>query len=335
MTPEQLPDTEPVFFPCGVADPERRAGYVADGGGIVAVGLRDGRRLWRTDRAERPLISDGERLVAATHQRAGGALRVVVLDGSRQGEPVLVSDPVVLQEWVRTATGRPERFCTNARAVGNRLQLQWEAHARYRGGAAPPAHVRREAARDAVGVVEIDLESGAVATLEVDHDTSVRTSPRRPPLHTDDLEGPWLAGGAVARLVWGIDAGEQVLALETTDPSTEDAGATVELARGQGLVAQVTPDGRYLLVHEEPSPRGDGRWLAFSVETGRRVATLTHDAGASAPAILGDRAYYLVERSEEGTRTRALRARELESNSLVWELPLAARRTSAAPRLRQ
>jgi hypothetical protein len=336
MTPEQVSATEPVFFPGGVADPAGGAGYIADGAGIVAVGLRDGQPLWRTDRAERPLISDGERLAAATaHERLGSALRVVVLATRRQGEPVLVSDPVVLPEWVTVAMERREAFRVSARAVGNRLRLEWEAHARYGGGAPPPAHVRRAAVRGAAGVVEIDLESGVVAPLTTDPEASAPTALRRPPLDAYDLEGPWLAGTAAARLVWGVDDGEQVLVLETSDPSTGDTGAVVELARGQGLVPQVTPDGCHLLLHEEPSPGGDGPWRVFSVKTGRRVATLTHDAGASAPTLLGDRVFYLVERPEDGTARRALRARELGSDTLAWELPLAARRRSIAPRLRQ
>ena len=102
----------------------------------------------------------------------------------------------------------------------------------------------------------------------------------------------------------------------------------MELARGDGLVAQVTTDGCHVLVHEEPPPAGRDSWRVFAATTGRQVAVLTHDAGAHDPAIVGERALYVVER-------RALRARALESDTLMWELGLAAGRRSAAPRLRQ
>jgi hypothetical protein len=64
----------------------------------------------------------------------------------------------------------------------------------------------------------------------------------------------------------------------------------VELARGQGLVAQVTPDGCHVLVHRGP-PAGADRWLVFSAPSGRRRASVTHDPGAGRPAILGGRVF--------------------------------------------
>jgi len=332
--PERVPVAEPVFFPGGVADPGGRAGYIADGAGIVAAGLRAGQSLWRTERAQQPLISDGERLAAASVQPGRNALEVVVLDSTRWGEPLLVSDPVVLPEWVTVASERRDIFRMSAHAEGNRLVLEWEAHARYGGGAPPPPHIRSEAARHADGAAEVDLESGAVAPRDVKGEPRARTPPRRPPLEADDLAEPWLAGTSVARLVWGADNGEQVLTLDTSDMSTADTGAVVELARGQGLVAQVTPDGCHLFVYDELAPVERDPWWVFSARTGRLVATLTHDPGAGSPAILGTRAFYLVEGREDVAR-RALRARDLPAGTLVWELQLAARRRAAAPRLRQ
>jgi hypothetical protein len=129
--------------------------------------------------------------------------------------------------------------------------------------------------------------------------------------------------------VWDEDGAEQVLALEARD------AAPVELARGQGLVAQVATDGSHVLVHMEPRPAEHDPWWVFSARTGRRVATLTHDAGAREPAIVGEHAFYLVEPRDDPAGGRTLRARELASDSLTWELRLAARRRSAAPRLRQ
>jgi hypothetical protein len=323
---------DPVFFPGGVADPGGRAGYVGDGAGIVAVGLRDGEPLWRTERAVRPLISDGERLAAASLQeRLPNELQVVVLDAAR-GESVLVCDPAVLPEWVTVAPQRREAFRMSAGVEGNRLRLEWEAHARYGGGAPPPPQVRQDAARDAAGVLEIDLESGAVSPLPHAHRGTGGEAIRRPPLDADDLTEPWLAGTAAVRLVWEIDDAEQTLALETSATSTADGGTLVELARGQGLVAQVTRDGRHVFVHREPAPAGEDTWWVFSARTGRRVATLAHDAGARSPAILADRVYYLLEGAAP---EQALRARELGSGALAWELPLEARRRSGPPRLRQ
>jgi hypothetical protein len=300
MMSEPVPVLEPVYFPAGVADPPGDVGYVADPPGIAAVALADGRPLWHSDDAATPVLADGERLIAVR----APPLEVVVL---RDGEVVLVSDPVPLPSWAA------EPSAIRAHASGARLHLEWEAHTRYAGGAPPPPHVLREATRDATGAAEVDLESGACKPAE-----PVEAAARRPPLDASDLEKPWLAGDTVVRLVWDVRDGEQTLVLE---PGSKT------LARGHGLVAQPTVDGTHLLVGSEPAP---GAWSIFALPSGQRVATVTHDPGAKAPAIMGDRVYYLVE----SPGARALRARELGTDTLVWELPLTAPPTSGAPRLR-
>jgi hypothetical protein len=135
--------------------------------------------------------------------------------------------------------------------------------------------------------------------------------------------------------VWDTEDGEQKLSLETVDPSTGRVRAAVDLARGSGLVAQVTPDGCYLLVHSEFRAGEEDPWSVFSAQTGERVATLAHEAGATSPAILRDRVFYLVEQRDAGTARRTLRARELEAGGLVWELPLATEAAPPVRRLRQ
>jgi hypothetical protein len=321
---------DPVLFPGGVADPDGRAGYVEDGAGIIALRLRDGEPRWRTERATRPLISDGERLAAAVlPPPVPNVLEVVVLDAAR-GEPVVVCEPAALPEWVRVAPLDRAAFAMSPSLEGSRLRLEWEAHARYGGGAPPPPHVRREAERDAEGVLEIDLESGAVSPLPAARRENAGDAVRRPPLDAGDPTEPWLADSAAVRLVWDVNDGEQKLALETSASPAARGGALVELAHGEGLVAQVTRDGRHVFVHREPAPAGEP-WLVFSARTGQRVVTLPHDPGARSPAILANRVYYLLEGPEPA---RALRARELQSGTLAWELPLAARRASPPP-LRQ
>lgn len=303
---------QPVFLPAGVADPAGETGYAADPPGVVAFALRDGRTLWRSDAAVKPALSDGPRLVAI-RVRPHEALEVVVLDATRQGEIVVASDPVPLPSWA----AEPSRI--HVHGAGARLHLEWEAHTRYAGGAPPPAHVLREAARDAAGAAEVDLDSGAVTRLPAD-----LPAVRRPPLGPDDVEEPWLAGGTVVRLAWDVGAGEQTLELERGEPH-----APMTLARGSGLVAQPTADGSHVLVHAEPPGERD-TWAVFDVPSGRRVATVTHDRGARAPSIVGGRVFYLVE----SPGARALRARELETDTLVWELPMTAPPMSGAPRPR-
>jgi hypothetical protein len=320
MPPAAMDRLEPVYFTCGVADPDGRTGYVADGGAIVAVDLGPGRAVWRTELAWRPLIVTGDRLAAASvNDDRANEIRIVLFDPT--GEPAVTSEPVVLPDWASTTTVR-----LSATVERDRLMLEWEAHARYGGGAAPSRAIERAAVRDARGIFAVDLASGVVTpgTLPADPDPV-----RRPPVTSDDLDEPWLAGEQVARLTWTVEDGEQALWLETTDPPAGEEAAG-PLVRGHGVVVEVTADGRHLFVHSEPVPTGDGTWSVFSAESGRRVATLTHERGAHSPAVLGPRAYYVVERG-----ARALNARQLDTDTLDWELPLGERPTSRAPRLRQ
>jgi hypothetical protein len=180
----------------------------------------------------------------------------------------------------------------------------------------------------------VDLDTGSVQLMALD-EAAAKTVPRRPPLEPHDLDEPWFAGGVVTRLVWDTDDGYQKLSLETIDRSTGAIRAAVDLARGRGLVAQVTPDGCYLLVHSEPQTTEDDPWSVFSARTGERVATLPHEADATSPAILRDRLFYLVEQRGSGAPTRTLRARELDAGGLVWELPLAMEASPPVRRLRQ
>ena len=292
-----VPITEPVYFPRGAADPAGRIGYLAVESGVLAVDLSAGRELWRSDHAQRPLLVAGERLAAA---RLGDDPRVVLLDD--HGRPALTSDPVPLPGT--------QAVKLRARLEDDRLTLEWVARGRYAGGAPPPPEIREREAGGAVGAAAIDLESGAVEPLPPPPQEGVD----RPPLDADDVEGPWLAGESVVELVWD----EQALRLRTEHE-------TVELARGDTLGAEPTPDGRHLLIRE-----GD-RWIVVSAETGSREATLTYEPGAREPAIVGRRVYYLVDRGG----TRALKARELDTDTVAWELVVGERRPSGPPRLRQ
>ncbi len=328
-THERVSVHAPVFFPGGVADPAERVGYVGDGGEIVVVELAAGRPRWRTGVASRPLVVFGDRLAAARLlPDRSNVLQIVVLDLTRRGESLLASDPVVFPEWVSVAN-RASFGCA-AHVEGGRLLLDWEARARYGGGAAPPAQISRQSTKSTAGTIAVDLQAGNVGSLP-------GAARRRPPLDPEDLTTPWPAGAKLARLVWEVDDGEQLLALETSDESTQEPATVVELARGHGLVAQVTPDGRFLFVREAQAPPGDERWSVFSAETGRRVATLSYERGAHSPAILGPTAYYMVEGTVGAGDVfqRTLAARALDTDRLSWRLALGERRVVEAPRLRQ
>src|SRR5207248_3285272 len=77
-SPDKQPDVtpaEPIPFPDGVTDPDRRTAFVSSPkGGIQAIRLEDGKVLWTNDDvAARPWLVAGRRLIARGD-------RLVVLD---------------------------------------------------------------------------------------------------------------------------------------------------------------------------------------------------------------------------------------------------------------
>lgn len=160
--------TTSVPFPRGVADPQGRAGYLANtAGGIDAVDLQAGTLLWSSDAGARPLLAFDDRLAAiAAVKSPRNAFRVVMLD-SRSGRVLLTADPFELPEWVTAGAGGGS-LRIRAELRGETLRVTWSAQARYRGGANPPPHVLRQASKDAAGAVRIDLRTGRVEPAEMD-----------------------------------------------------------------------------------------------------------------------------------------------------------------------
>jgi len=93
--------TASVSFPRGVADPQGRAGYIANAaGGIDAFDLQAGTLLWSSDAGARPLLTFDDRLAAlAAVEGRRNAFRIVILD-THSGRVSLTADPFELPEWV-------------------------------------------------------------------------------------------------------------------------------------------------------------------------------------------------------------------------------------------
>jgi len=160
----------PVVLPgSGVADPDGKVAYVPNtGGGIDALDLATGKRLWQTNAAPRPLLATADRLFAEVPVKGKGhQVRIIVLDTTQEGKKVLESQPVSFPDWVSVGVSHGRSFASSARTDGEGgLLLTWQARAWYAGGAAPPPEVERAARKSASGVARIDLKSGRVEALE-------------------------------------------------------------------------------------------------------------------------------------------------------------------------
>jgi hypothetical protein len=303
-----------------VADPARRLGFVADRvSGVVAVDRDTGSVRWRTDAISRPLLVVGDLFVGlAPPTKPPSPLRIVALDIRLDGQLSTLSDPIALTESVADAASA----IRDPRIENGLLLIDWEVQGRYTGGAPPPPSILQQARTISAGSARVDLHSGRV---QANHGRSSTQPPCW--VERDPSAEPWAVGDKHAQLAWSESDGELLLGLTLR----EDAGRshTVKLGSGTGLVPRVTPDGTYIFLHTEG---GDERqWRVFGSATGERVATLTYEAGARFPTVLDERVYFVVERPRE----LVLKARELASDSVVWELALSSPPMMSPPSLRQ
>jgi len=340
---------QPAFLPRGVAEPGGRTGYVTNASaGIDAIDLLTGELLWSTEVASQPLLVFDDRLAAQRSMKAKPhVLEIVVLDVTQQGKLVLTSDPVVFPDWVSVTPGTEESFAYQVFLDHRHLILEWHAHARYRGGAAPPPHILEQATKDAAGTARINLETGEVDMLPHPRKAAaplpdgLQEVTSRPYLAGSAWQtDPWVVGKKLCALVSEESEGRGALYLKTWDVSTGQAHEPILLVADNALVPYVTPDGRYLFIHQElppaPQPAEPQAWWVFSVETGQRLAQLAYEPGTQQPCVVGARVYYLIEGPPAPVTSGGsiLKARELTSGQLLWERPLQARRVSKPPALR-
>lgn len=143
------------------------------GGGIEAINIFTGERLWHSPAASSVVGTSKGLVVAWTAvppalQRNGSwkqnDLRVVVLNAAT-GEIVLTTDPVSLPDWaipVCHISNGGHRFRANAEIEGDEVQFHWKADMWYSGGPPPPPDIKQESTKKAVGSFSINLLSAKV-----------------------------------------------------------------------------------------------------------------------------------------------------------------------------
>lgn len=158
-----------------IADDSGALGYLrVPGGAILALDLTRGNVLWRTNAASWPLLALPGRLIGA-NAPVPHALAIVVLKAS-SGREMRASKPLLLPEWVEVAPANESVFSLRVRREGGALVMHWQAHARYRGGAAPSARVLENSVRDAGGAFQFDVETGEIEVIAADRARTARPS---------------------------------------------------------------------------------------------------------------------------------------------------------------
>jgi len=340
----------PISLPAGVADFEGTAGYVAGmTRGIDAIELLNGEIIWRAELLARPLFVFEHLLLAlrAIEDRTN-CLQLVCIDRIKNGELVRESDPIELPEWITVNTVPDESFSYDVSADQSELIIEWEGHARYRGGASPSAHILAQSTQDAAGILRFNFRTGEVSKSARDEkriempgnlEGAIPFSYQRGASSIWHTE-PWAFDGKFGVIIGEVSGDQQSLQLQTWDGASGKVDEPVLLLTGEALVSYVTPDGLYVLIHSEAQAQQHNWWL-FSTKTGKKLAVLNYEDGAKEACVLNSRLYYLVEdpppahRHEAEALRSTIKAVEISSGKVVWERLLSEQPTNRQAALRQ
>jgi hypothetical protein len=353
-----------ILLPQGLADPAGQIGFFASADdGIECIDLANGKVLWRTHEAQRPLLVDGDHLLAQAGTKRN-RLRILRLEVKRNGECDFESDPLVFPEWVVTGEAHGHSFIAQWRKEKHHLVLDWEARAWYVGKARPTPEEESAARKHARGSARIDLRSGQIEILPI---VSPPLSPNlgkangvsspnweesrgQPPL-PEQLEKKELRWQGLTGPYWKVlaleeEKGQQRLVLHSWDRRQNTEQQPKELLRGKRLLVRATLDEQVLCLREAAPCPDEGAsfkqtkpvtWQLFSVQTGELLGRIPDEAGMHTIAVLGQCVFYLVPGTLRGpldqpnVQPQTLRAVDLRSGKKLWEHPVAGKLITPPP----
>jgi hypothetical protein len=337
----------PIRLPAGIADPAGRIGFFAGAAdGIEAVDLASGKVLWQTYEAQRPLLLDGDHLLAQAGTKRN-RLRILRLDVKRNGECDFESDPLVFPAWVVTGEAHGHSFATQWHKEKHHLVLDWEASVWYAGKTRPTPEEEQAARKHARGIARIDLRTGQIEVLPA----QTKSTPPLPPL-PEQLEKKELRWQGLVGQHWKVlaleeEKGQQCLVLHSWDRQKETEQPPKKLLRGKRLLVRTTLDEQILCLREaSPSPedhlsltqkKAPNWWWLFSVQTEKPLGRIPDEPGMNTIVVLDKRVFYLVPGSLRGpldqpnVQPQTLKAIDLSSGKKLWERPVAGKLLAPPP----
>jgi hypothetical protein len=341
-----------ILLPQGLADAEGHIGYFASAAdGIEAIDLASGKVLWHTHEAQRPLLLDGDHLLAQAGTKRN-RLRILRLDVKRNGECDFESDALVFPGWVVTGEAHGHSFAAQWHKEKHHLALDWEASAWYAGTIRPTPEERLAARKHARGSARIDLRTGQIEILPAE----TKQTPSSPPL-PEQLEKKALRWQGLVGQHWKVLAleeenGQQCLVLHSWDRQKETEQQPKELLRGKRLLVRTTLDEQILCLREGSLGPDDhvsfsrkagerekaaNWWWLFSVQTGKLLGRIPDEAGMNSIVVLDKRVFYLVPGAFYGpldqpnVQPQTLKAIDLSSGKKLWEHPIAGKLQTPPP----
>lgn len=329
----------PVYLPAGVADIERKIGYVSNADfGIDAIDLSTGNLFWNTNLAAYPLTVWKNSLVALRFLEANEeAAQIVVFSSNQEAAPALLSELIKLPEWITPKIN--DHFSFNAYLDRNVLILTWNARKMYEGGAPPPDYIVQRESRQDSGKIKIDLITGVVGTLPSGVTGEVINEKKLLPKEGCIEISSWLTNANRANLLLDISSNIPAIYLQKQNALTSQNYHLSKLIEGDGLVTDVSLDGLYVSVHQEiesqKGNRSDDLWLIFSVETGEKIAALDYEHGTKEFSVINSKIFYSVEEQNQAFLKLVLKAKGIENGEVLWEHLLFEKKSFPPPALLQ
>ncbi len=267
------------FRPGIVVDPADGVVYVmSQQRGIDVVDLSSGKRVWRTTRADKPLLLSGNLLVAQVD--VGDRLRIVGLDTKDAGVLLFQAD-LELPERVYASLddGLGTSFSVTARRHQSDLIISWRFFRQHISGVAPPPGAPPNVEQFS-GAARIDIGTGRVEAVGA-NDVPPPPEPRLPDnvarlVETGALLGPVYHAGDVVAVATRVsdDVGRRVV-LHRWQSANGQPLPDVTLF-GSGLTLRyASADSRHLLASMAAESDGPAwAWVIYSLETAEVVAEI-------------------------------------------------------------
>jgi hypothetical protein len=316
---------EPAFFPAGVADAPGAVGCVrTPDGGVEAIDLASGRRLWRSSAPARALLISRDR--AFLLEQRDGHLRLAAYQPHTGRALGAWPAPSGLPAWASLAEPSGGRtwttFDTFASLAGDTLAIEYDAHQHVVMGI-PPG---RGDVQAAAGVMRFDLRSGHAELRpgeSLGRAAFVEPAPASAPallrFHARAADAALMLGGPPPDVTGVLVAGDSRFGFERPsrgngivvrrwNPATGEESAPLEIGADIDAIWP-TLDRRHVALR-----RAHDQWRfdVYTLGTGARVATL---AGPVDIAVIGGRVLWTTHTDRQGL---TLVATEPGSGRTLW-----------------
>jgi len=315
-----------------VIDASRQTLYLMSlAGGVEAIDLASGSRLWNSPHAARPLLNMADLLFAQVE--VSDTLTIALLDGADSGA-VVFSAAGDFPEGVRAAVvdGMSTIFRVEPHIQAHDFYAAWTFTEQHAGGIDPGTD-SNGLANSVTGALHIDLETGDVHTISL---TEV-PQPADPPLpeNVADL----VASGEIAGPIWRVDEllatlvqspvnGGHETVLRRWRADTGDSLPATVLFDDEWTYRGVSADERHVLASRQADAAQDlWHWEIFSLATGERVGQLNLPKPGALFVVTGALVIYespAGQQMQNGAVVDVpvtIHAADLSSGEQRWEFP--------------